>query len=223
MTIVAVKHQLPPLPFPAAALEPHIDARTVLLHHDKHHAGYVDTLNKTLESAPESVQGNTAMWLLLNLDKIPEKIRTTVKNNAGGHVNHSLLWQSMRPPGGSAPSDSLAAAINNDFGDLAKFKTQFEEAGSKLFGSGWVWLVKGPRNEGLKVMTTTGHDNPVTQGCFVLLVNDVWEHAYYLKYENRRSEYLHQWWSIANWAEAARRFKLSQQPGQSPAQLMDQV
>ncbi|MBI2801088.1 MAG: superoxide dismutase [Gammaproteobacteria bacterium] len=203
-----MKHVLPPLPYNATALEPHIDARTMSLHHDMHHAAYVKALNLALESAPELLHGKTAEWLLLNLSEVPEKIRNSVRHNVGGHVNHSLLWQSMSPAGSGAPSGPLAEAIDQAFGSFAKFKAQFEEAGSKLFGSGWVWLVKAQHgNDKLQVLTTFGHDNPLQQGYFPLLVNDVWEHAYYLKHANRRPEYLQGWWSVVNWSEAARRLE----------------
>jgi Fe-Mn family superoxide dismutase len=204
-----MKHMLPPLPYDYAALEPHIDARTMMLHHDKHHASYVANLNATLESIPE-LHERTALWLLLNLSKVPEKARTAVRNNAGGHVNHGLFWRAMSPATGGAPAGPLADAIDRDFGSLDEFKARFAEAGGKQFGSGWVWLARMQQDGGkLGVFTTSGHDNPLMQGHFPILVNDVWEHAYYLKYENRRGEYLKGWWPVVNWEEAARRFELS--------------
>jgi len=204
-----VKHLLPPLPYGPAALEPHIDARTMMLHHDKHHASYVANLNSALEEFP-ALQERTAIWLLLNLGKLPEKIRMAVRHNAGGHVNHSLFWRAMSPTGGGAPTGRLADAIERDFGGLAQFKARFDDAGVKLFGSGWVWLARAQQDGGrLEVYTTSGHDHPMMQGHFPLLVNDVWEHAYYLKHENRRAEYLHGWWSVVNWQEAAARFERS--------------
>jgi Fe-Mn family superoxide dismutase len=204
-----VKHVLPPLPYPHAALEPHIDARTMMLHHDKHHASYVANLNSALERFPE-LHKRSASWLLLNLASIPEAGRTAVRNNAGGHLNHSLFWRIMSPAGGGAPTGALADAIKRDFGGFEQFKAQFAEAGAKVFGSGWVWLARVQKDAGkLQVYTTAGHDNPLMQGHFPLLVNDVWEHAYYLKHENRRPDYLNGWWAVANWAEAARRFELS--------------
>lgn len=207
MKPISIKHLLPALPYAVSALEPHIDARTMSLHHDMHHAGYVRALNLALESAPDALIGKTAEWLLLNLSKVPEGIRTAVRNNAGGHVNHSLLWRSMCPDGDGAPVGPLAEAIENSFRTHEKFRTQFEEAGSKLFGSGWVWLITPQPGHGkLQITTTSGHDNPLVQGGFPLLVNDVWEHAYYLKHENRRPEYLKGWWSVVDWKEAARRF-----------------
>jgi Fe-Mn family superoxide dismutase len=204
-----MKHVLPSLPYDYAALEPHIDARTMKLHHDKHHAGYVANLNAALEKFP-ALRERTAIWLLLNLSEVPPAARTAVHHNAGGHVNHSLFWRAMSPTGGGAPAGLFADAINRDFGSLEQFKTAFVEAGSKVFGSGWVWLARAQRGGGkLELFTTAGHDNPLMQGHFPVLVNDVWEHAYYLKYENRRADYLKAWWSIVNWEEAARRFERS--------------
>ena len=206
-----MKHQLPPLPYDYAALEPHIDARTMQLHHDKHHASYVDKLNAALEKHPK-LQHRSATWLLTNLDKVPEAVRTAVRNNGGGHINHTMYWRAMAPKGGGAPKGVLAEAINRNFGSFEKFKTQFDQAGEKVFGSGWVWLVRAPQEGGkLKVLTTRGHDTPIMQGHFPILVNDVWEHAYYLKHQNRRPEFLEGWWLVANWQEAARRFEHSEQ------------
>lgn len=203
------KHLLPPLPYDYAALEPHIDAQTMTLHHDQHHASYVANLNSALEKFPE-LHERTAIWLLLNLSKVPEETRTAVRNNTGGHVNHSLFWRAMSPSGGGEPTGALADAIKRDFGGLEKFKVRFDEAGEKLFGSGWVWLVRTQQDGGkLEVFTTSGHDNPLMQGHFPLLVNDVWEHAYYLKHENRRADYLKGWWPVVNWEEVARRFERS--------------
>ena len=204
-----MKHVLPPLPYKHAALEPHVDARTMMLHHDKHHASYVANLNAALENYPDLHQ-RSASWLLQNLAKVPEAARTAVRNNAGGHLNHSLFWRVMSPAGGGAPSGLLAEAIKRDFGSVEQFKAQFDEAGAKLFGSGWVWLARVQKDGGkLQVYTTAGHDHPLMRGHFPLLVNDVWEHAYYLKHENRRPDYLKGWWAVANWAEVARRFEFS--------------
>jgi Fe-Mn family superoxide dismutase len=206
------RHRLPALPYDHAALEPHIDARTMTLHHDMHHASYVANLNSALEKYPE-LRERTAIWLLLNPGKIPAEARAAVRNNAGGHINHSLLWRAMTPGGGGEPTGALAEAIERDFGGLGKFKARFDEAGNKVFGSGWVWLARDQKEGGkLRVCTTAGHDNPLTQGHFPLLVNDVWEHAYYLKHENRRADYLKGWWSVVNWHEAARRFEHSELP-----------
>jgi len=216
-----VKHILPPLPYDHAALEPHIDARTMKLHHDMHHASYVEKLNAELEKYPE-LEERTATWLLRNRGKVPGAARKIVHNNAGGHVNHSMLWRAMSPNGGGEPTAALADAIKRDFGGFEKFKARFDAAGIREFGCGWVWLVS-VRQEGgkLQVETTTGHDNPLTQGHFPLLVNDVWEHAYYLKHENRRPDYLHGWWAVANWEEAARRFELAS--GSVAAELEDEA
>ena len=206
-----MKHVLPALPYYHAALEPHIDARTMKLHHDEHHASYVTNLNSALENFPE-LRERAALWLLFNLGKVPETVRTAVRNNAGGHVNHSLFWRGMCPAasGRAAPPGLLADAIKRDFGGFDQFKTRFDEAGEKAFGSGWVWLTRARQDGGrLQIYTTSGHDHPLMQGHFPILVNDVWEHAYYLKHENRRGEYLKGWWPVVNWEEAARRFERS--------------
>lgn len=212
MTTPTQFHTLPALPYPASALEPHIDTRTMLLHHDKHHAAYVEALNEALATAPQALKKKSAEWLLMNLSSVPDKIRTAVHNNAGGHVNHSLLWTLMSPKGGRKPSGALAEAIDQSFDSFDAFKKKFEQAGAKLFGSGWVWLVRDARDAApLRIMTTSGHDNPIMQACHPLLVNDVWEHAYYLKHENRRPQYLKDWWSVVNWDEVARRFEAAEQ------------
>ncbi|MEQ1774155.1 MAG: superoxide dismutase [Burkholderiales bacterium] len=204
-----MKHTLPKLPYSHASLEPHIDERTMTLHHDKHHASYVDNLNATLENFPE-LHERSALWLLLNLGKVPQTIRTTVRNNAGGHVNHSLFWRSMSPTASGKPAGALAEAIDRDFSSFELFKSQFAEAGVKHFGSGWVWLARAQQDGGkLNIYTTPGHDNPLMQGHFPILVNDVWEHAYYLNHENRRGDYLENWWPLVNWEAAAYRFEHS--------------
>ncbi len=174
---VQSKHALPALPYAHAALEPQIDARTMMLHHDKHHASYVEKLNAALEKLPQ-LRERTAAWLLLNPGKIPEAARTAVRNNAGGHVNHSMFWRAMTPKGSSEPKGALADAIKRDFGSLAKFKTRFDDAGEKQFGSGWVWLVMQKDGGKLEVLTTSGQDNPAAQGHYPLLLNVVWDHAY---------------------------------------------
>jgi len=198
------KHLLPALPYEHAALEPHIDARTMALHHGKHHAGYVEKLNAALAPFP-GLQEKTALWLVLNPDALPGEIRAAVLNNAGGHVNHSLFWRAMSPAGGGSPSGLLADAIDRDFGSFDLFKARFDQAGAALFGSGWVWLARAQEEGGrLEVITTSGHDHPLAQGRFPLLLNDAWEHAYYLKHENRRADYLHGWWAVVDWQEAAR-------------------
>ncbi len=202
------KHVLLPLPYAYDALEPFIDKQTMTLHHDKHHQSYVDKLNEALAPHPE-LQSKSVPWLVRNLESVPEAIRTAVRNNAGGHLNHTMFWRGMLP-GGSSPSGALARAIDASFGSFEQFKTKFDETGAKVFGSGWVWLV-APRSSAsgsgkLEILTTPGHDNPL-KTAQPILVNDVWEHAYYLKYQNRRPEYLKTWWSAANWDEAGRRFE----------------
>lgn len=212
LTPVQSRHLLPPLPYSHAALEPHIDARTMMLHHDKHHASYVEKLNAALVDHPE-LHERSAIWLLLNEDKIPAEARTVICNNAGGHVNHGMLWRAMSPHGGGEPAGALADAIERDFGGLEQFKARFDAAGEKAFGSGWVWLVKMHQDGGrLAVLTTSGHGNPLVQGHFPLLLNDVWEHAYYLKHENRRADYLKGWWPVVDWQEVARRLESSTLP-----------
>jgi len=208
-----MNHRLPSLPYEAGALAPHIDARTMIVHHDKHHAAYVAALNLALERAPELGE-RTALWLLLNLDQVPENIRTAIRNNAGAHLNHTLFWRAMSPLGSRTPVGPLADAIDQSFGSFEQFKTEFTEAGSTLFGSGWVWLVRTrPGGGALQVLTTSGDDNPLMQGHFPLLGNDVWEHAYYLKHVNRRVDYLQGWWPLVNWEEAAYRFERSSADG----------
>ena len=195
---------LPPLPYPNDALEPSIDAKTMEIHHDKHHAGYVNNLNAALEKAPE-LQGKSLDDLLKNLNAVPEAVRTAVRNNGGGHWNHSMFWQVMSPNGGGAPSGKLADAINKSFGDFEKFKEQFNAAGGSRFGSGWAWLI----NDGgkLSIISTPNQDNPIMDGKPAPILGvDVWEHAYYLKYQNRRPDYLKAWWSVVNWPEVAKRF-----------------
>ena len=207
--IVLKKHQLPPLKYDHAALEPCIDTRTMLLHHDVHHGTYVEKLNVALEKFPK-LQHVSALWLLCNLDQVPTAIRDAVHHNAGGHVNHSMFWCAMKPGASSEPTGLLHDAICRDFGSVAHFKTQFEEAGSKVFGSGWVWLVRsGGKDSKLEIMTTVGHDHPMMQERFPIVLNDVWEHAYYLKYESRRASYLKEWWSVTDWEQAARYFEMS--------------
>jgi superoxide dismutase, Fe-Mn family len=198
-------HTLDPLPYDYAALEPHIDAQTMQTHHDKHHATYVNNLNTALESHADW-QNYSVEELLVRLDSLPEAIRTTVRNNAGGHANHTLFWKSMNSNAGGQPTGAIAQAIDAIFGSFDAFKQQFNEAGAKQFGSGWVWLVLTPENQ-LQIMTTPNQDSPVTKGFHPLLGNDVWEHAYYLKYQNRRPEYLNAWWNVVDWNEVNRRFE----------------
>jgi Fe-Mn family superoxide dismutase len=197
-------HTLPPLPYPTNALEPHIDAQTMEIHHGKHHNAYVTNLNAALEKAPE-LADKSLEDLLRNLNSVPEAVRTAVRNNGGGHWNHSQFWKTMAPNAGGAPTGKLAAAIDAAFGDFEKFKEAFNAAGVGRFGSGWVWLV----NEGgkLAITSTPNQDNPLMEGKSApLLGNDVWEHAYYLKYQNRRPDYLKAWWNTVNWDEVAKRY-----------------
>jgi Fe-Mn family superoxide dismutase len=213
-TVAELKiHRLPALKYDYAALEPWIDARSLRLHHDAHHRIYVENLNEALEKHPE-FRKHASLWLLLNLDKLPEDIRVAVRHNAGGHVNHSMFWRAMKPAvvgePEREPGGALAEAIKRDFGSFAAFKTQFEETGTKHFGSGWVWLVRPRQPDGkLEIITTHGHDHPQMEERFPILLNDVWEHAYYLQYEYRRAGYLHAWWPLVDWDEAARCFDLS--------------
>ena len=210
VTPLEQEHHLPALPYDHAALEPYIDARTMQLHHGEHHARYVEELNGALAPFPD-LQSKSALWLLLNLRKLPAEIRVAVRASAGGHVNHGLLWQAMSPTGGGVPVGPLGDAIARDFGSFNQFKTRFDEAGAALRGYGWVWLVRAlEKGGGLEVLTTPAHDHPLMHDRFPLLVNDLWEHAYYLKHENRRSEYLAGWWPLVNWPEAARRYERSE-------------
>ncbi len=196
--------QLPPLPYAYEALEPHIDAKTMKFHHDKHHAAYVKNLNAALDKYPK-LKSQTVENLLRKLDRVPEDIRKIVRNNGGGHVNHSMFWQIMKPNGGGEPTGAIATAINQNFGSFAAFKKQFNEAGAAQFGSGWVWLVRNQKGN-LEVTTTANQDSPLSAGKSPILGNDVWEHAYYLNYQNRRPDYLEAWWNVVNWDEINKRF-----------------
>jgi Fe-Mn family superoxide dismutase len=197
-------HELPALPYDFAALEPHIDAQTMQIHHDKHHAAYVNNLNAALEKYP-ALQNKSAEELISDLNSVPEDIRTAVRNNGGGHVNHTMFWKIMGPNGGGEPTGAIASAIKEAFGDFDTFKQQFNDAGTKRFGSGWVWLVRGTGGK-LQITSTANQDNPMSEGMYPIMGNDVWEHAYYLKYQNRRPEYLSAWWNVVNWDEVNRRF-----------------
>lgn len=195
----------PELEYSYDALEPHIDARTMEIHHGKHHAAYTNNLNTALAKHSE-FDSKTAEELLSNLDAIPEDIRTAVRNNGGGHYNHSLFWEAMSPDGGGEPKGALAEAINKAFGDFAAFKAAFAKAGATRFGSGWSWLSK--KDDGSLVVTSTpNQDTPLAEGLTPLLGLDVWEHAYYLNYQNRRGDYIAAWWNVVNWKEVARRFE----------------
>jgi Fe-Mn family superoxide dismutase len=190
-------HQLPSLPYDFAALEPHIDAQTMQIHHGKHHAAYVNNLNAALEKHAD-LQPKSAEDLIANLSAVPEAIRTAVRNNGGGHVNHTMFWQIMGPGKGGAPSGALGAAIASTFGSFDAFKEQLAKAGMTRFGSGWAWLVEA--NGKLAIESTANQDSPVMEGKHPVLGCDVWEHAYYLKYQNRRADYLTAWWNVLNWS-----------------------
>jgi Fe-Mn family superoxide dismutase len=189
--------QLLPLPYAYDALAPYIDAQTMQLHHDKHHQTYVNNLNAAVQKHPE-LAGQSVEALLLSLDQVPEDIRTTVRNNAGGHSNHSLFWESMTPHGGGKPTGAIATALDQSFGSFDAFQQQFNEAAMKRFGSGWVWLIRS-KDGSLQITTTANQDSPLMDGNQPLLGNDIWEHAYYLLYQNRRADYLNAWWNVVNW------------------------
>jgi len=194
---------LPPLPYGYDALEPHIDAKTMQIHHDLHHAAYVKNLNAALKTAPDYKHGSIGD-ILAKLDSVPESIRTAVRNNGGGHANHSLFWAVMTPKGGGEPTGAVAKAIDSHLGGFAKFKEDFNKAATTRFGSGWAWLVAGKGGK-LAVTSTPNQDTPLSEGLVPLLGLDVWEHAYYLKYQNRRPEYVAAWWNTVNWDEVNRR------------------
>ncbi len=193
---------LPALPYANDALAPHIDARTMEIHHDKHHGGYVKNLNAAIEKAP-NLAGKSLDALLKDLNAVPDAVRTAVRNNGGGHWNHSLFWEIMSPKGGGEPGGKLADAIKKSFGDFAKFKEQFAAAATSRFGSGWAWVV----NDGgkLAIMSTPNQDNPAMDGKHAIMGLDVWEHAYYLNYQNRRADYITAWWNVVNWDAIASR------------------
>jgi Fe-Mn family superoxide dismutase len=197
-------YELPPLPYDYSALEPHIDTQTMQVHHDKHHAAYVNNLNAALQNNSEFAS-LPIDELVRRLNDVPENMRTAVRNNGGGHANHSMFWKIMTPNGGGEPTGELASAIQQAFGSFDAFKTAFNDAGTKRFGSGWAWLVLD-RNGKLQVMSTANQDSPLTEGLYPVMGNDVWEHAYYLKYQNRRPEYLNAWWNVVNWNEIATRY-----------------
>jgi Fe-Mn family superoxide dismutase len=203
---IPLAHEVPPLPYDYAALEPHIDETTMHLHHDKHHQAYVNNLNAAIEKHPE-LANRPAEDLLRKLDSVPEDVRTTVRNNGGGHVNHTMFWQIMKPKGGGEPTGKIADQIKKDFGSFEDFKKQFNETTAKQFGSGWGWLIYDGGK--LKIVTTANQDSPLSQGHFPILGNDVWEHAYYLKYQNKRPDYLVAWWNTVNWDEINKRFELA--------------
>ena len=197
-------YELPPLPYDYNALEPYIDTQTMQLHHDKHHQAYVTNLNNALQGN-DQLAAMSVDDLLRNISQVPDSIRTAVQNNGGGHSNHSMFWNIMKPNGGGAPSGDLVSAVQQAFGSFDAFKTAFNDAGTKRFGSGWAWLVLDQSGK-LQVISTANQDSPLMSGLYPVMGNDVWEHAYYLKYQNRRPEYLNAWWNVVNWDEVARRY-----------------
>jgi Fe-Mn family superoxide dismutase len=197
-------YELPPLPYDYSALEPYIDTQTMQLHHDKHHQAYITNANNALQGH-DQLAAMSVDDLLRNINQVPESIRTALQNNAGGHSNHSMFWNIMKPNGGGEPTGDLASAIQQAFGSFDAFKTAFNDAGTKRFGSGWAWLVLDSSGK-LQVISTANQDSPLMSGLYPVMGNDVWEHAYYLKYQNRRPEYLNAWWNVVNWDEVARRY-----------------
>lgn len=196
-------HTLPPLPYPVDALEPSIDKMTMEIHHGRHHKAYVDNLNKALEGQA-GLADKPIDQLIRDLSKVPENIRNAVRNNGGGHANHSMFWQIMAKGAGGKPSGPLADAINQSFTDFATFQAKMKEAALGRFGSGWAWLVWS--NNKLQIQSTANQDNPLMEGHAPVMGIDVWEHAYYLKYQNKRADYVDAWWNVVNWAEVAKRF-----------------
>ena len=197
-------HELPKLPYAYDALEPSIDAKTMEIHHGKHHQAYVNNLNAALEKHPE-LQSKSVDDLLRGINSVPDDIKTAVRNNAGGHVNHTMFWQIMTPNGGGAPTGAIADAINSSFGGFDKFMEEFKKAGVGRFGSGWAWLIASGGK--LTIESTANQDSPLMDGKTAILGCDVWEHAYYLKYQNRRPDYIAAWWNVVNWDEVAKRFE----------------
>lgn len=198
---------LPPLPYAYDALEPYIDTKTMQFHHDKHHAAYVKNLNDAIAKHPE-LRVKTAEDLLRNLATLPEDIRVIVRNNGGGHLNHSMFWEIMGPKAGGNPKGAIDTAIKQAFGSFDGFKQKFNEIGNKRFGSGWVWLVRTKEGK-LKITSTPNQDSPFIDGDYPILGNDVWEHAYYLLYQNRRADYLKSWWNVVNWEQVNKRYQMS--------------
>jgi Fe-Mn family superoxide dismutase len=196
---------LPELPYAHDALQPHIDAKTMEIHHGKHHKTYVDNLNAALEKHPDFNAGDDIDALMRRLDEVPADIKGAVRNNGGGHANHSLFWKVMGPGGGGAPTGALGAAIDSTFGGFDAFKQKWADAGKGRFGSGWVWLVADAG--GLHIVDTPNQDTPLMEGRTPILGLDVWEHAYYLNYQNRRPDYITAWWNVVNWDEVARRYE----------------
>jgi len=198
--------ELPPLPYDYAALEPVIDTQTMKLHHDLHHGAYVKNANAALEKHP-NLASKSAEELLRDLNALPEDVRAALRNNAGGHSNHSMFWKIMKPKGGGDPTGPIADILKKTFGNFKDFQAKFNDAGAKQFGSGWVWLAGKPATGEVEIVTTPNQDSPISQGRFPIFGNDVWEHAYYLKYNNRRPEYLAAWWNVVNWDEINKRLE----------------
>ena len=196
---------LPPLPYPADALEPHIDKMTMEIHHGKHHNAYVTNLNKALESAPNLASKTIEELLANNCAIVPDNIKTAVRNNGGGHINHSMFWTIMGPKAGGQPSGALADAIKSTFGGFDQFKEKINNAGVARFGSGWAWLIRDSSGK-LDIISTANQDSPVMEGKYPVMGVDVWEHAYYLKYQNRRPDYLAAWWNVVKWPAIEKRF-----------------
>ncbi len=195
---------LPALPYDFSALEPHIDAKTMEIHHGKHHQTYVNNLNAAIEKAPE-LASKSLDDLMRNASSLPEAVRTAIRNNGGGHWNHSMFWQIMAPKAGGEPGGAVGAAIKSAFGDFAKFREQFSAAGVGRFGSGWAWLINSGGK--LSISSTPNQDNPLMEGQKAIMGLDVWEHAYYLRYQNRRPDYISAWWNVVNWKEVEKRFQ----------------
>ena len=198
-------YELPPLPYPFAALEPHIDAKTMEIHHDKHHQAYITNANNALKDYPD-LAAKPVEELIANLNAVPESIRTAVRNNAGGHANHSFFWKIMGPNAGGEPKGKLADAIKSTFGGLDQFKEKLQAAGAGRFGSGWAWLVLNKQGS-LEITSTPNQDSPIMDGLKPVLGVDVWEHAYYLKYQNRRPDYLKAWWNVVNWPAVTQHYE----------------
>lgn len=206
--------ELPKLPYGFDALEPHIDAKTMEIHHDKHHGAYVTNLNAAIDKHPE-LKSWSVEDLMSKINSVPEDIRTAVRNNGGGHINHTMFWQIMAPNAGGEPTGDLADAIKKTFGDLTKFKEELNKAGMGRFGSGWAWLLL--KDGKLTVESTANQDSPLMEGKLPVMGVDVWEHAYYLKYQNKRADYLAAWWNVVNWPEVAKRYKMMREGMRVPA------
>src|SRR6266700_6178954 len=198
-------YELPPLPYDYSALEPYIDTQTMQLHHDKHHQAYGTNLNNALKDQAQFASLSLEE-LMRRINEVPDSVRTAVRNNGGGHINHTMFWQIMKPNGGGEPTGAIASAIQSAFGSFDAFKTAFNDAGVKRFGSGWAWVILDSSGK-LQVTSTANQDSPFMDGNYPVMGNDVWEHAYYLMYQNRRPDYLNAWWNVVNWDEISRRYQ----------------